>query len=64
MDQEQIDAAKQRVARRAQLRQEAAAEARRTLPADYRRSLRIQFEQGARQARLITRMNQGRSLND
>lgn len=63
MNKEQIDAAKERVARRAQLRREAAEEGRK-LPAGYRNSLRNQFNQGTREAQLITRMNQGRSVND
>jgi hypothetical protein len=63
MDNEQVAAAKQRVARRAALREQAARHAQ-TLPDEYRRSLRSQFEQGRREAQLITRLNQGRSLQD
>lgn len=63
MDEKQVEAARERVARRATLRQQAADRAQ-SLPSEYRRSLRSQFEQGTREAQLITRMNQGRSLND
>ena len=63
MSNDQIEAAKVRVARRAELRQQAAARAQ-ALPSNYIRSLRSQFEQATREAQLITRMNQGRSLSD
>lgn len=63
MDKEQVEAARERVAQRAALRQQAADRAQ-TFPVEYRRSLRSQFEQGTREAQLITRLNQGRSLHD
>lgn len=63
MDEDRIEAARMRVARRAELRSQAAERAQ-LLPARYVRSLKSQFEQGAREAQFITRKNQGRPTSD